>query len=72
MRHKTSKVFEKIMQRYGLSREEIVTEFENRTKLLYEMFKRRIFSFQEVFDIINEYYKTPQAVLTKFGISQVQ
>jgi flagellar protein FlaI len=66
---KESKVFEKIMVRYGLTREEMMREFELRTKLLFEMFKRKIFGFERVQREINEYYKTPKTVLAKYGIS---
>jgi len=63
-----SKVLEKIGKRYGLTREELSQEFEMRTRLIYEMYRRRIFGFKEVQNIINEYYKNPVAVLRKFGI----
>src|SRR3989338_5492695 len=65
---KNSKVFEKIMIRYGLTMDEIQTEFTVRTKLIYEMYKRKIFEFEEVQKIINDYYKNPIEVLAKFNI----
>jgi len=65
---KESKVFDKISARFGLSKEEIVKEFEKRARLLYELYKRRIFGFEEVQRIINEYYKNPDAVLERFGL----
>ena len=65
---KDSKVFEKIMARYGLTREEIQKEFELRTKLLYEMYRRKIFGFERVQREINEYYKNPEGILRKYGI----
>jgi flagellar protein FlaI len=66
---KDSKVFEKISAKYGLEKEELLREFELRTKLLYELFKRRIFGFERVQKEINEYYKNPKVVLAKYGIS---
>jgi len=63
-----SKVFEKISLRYGLTKEEIFREFEIRTKLLYAIFKKKIFGFEEVQHIINEYYKNPDAVMSEFGL----
>jgi flagellar protein FlaI len=63
-----SKVFEKICLRYGLTKEEIFREFEIRTKLLYAIFRKKIFGFAEVQHIINEYYKNPEAVLSEFGL----
>jgi flagellar protein FlaI len=64
-----SKVFEKIMMKYGLSKDELHKEFKLRTKLVFEMFKRKIFDFDSVQKIINDYYKNPQAVLKTFEIT---
>lgn len=63
-----SKVFDKITQRYGISKEELLKEFSARTRLLYELYKRKIFDFIEVQNIVNEYYKNPETVLAEFGI----
>jgi flagellar protein FlaI len=65
---KDSKVFEKIASRYGMDMEEIMEEFSKRAKLIYEMYKRRIFDFEKVQKIVNDYYKNPEAVLKSFGI----
>jgi len=65
---KDSKVFEKIAGRYGLTLEELNREFDYRTRLLYEMQKRRIFDFNQNQKIFNEYHKDPVAVLRAFGI----
>jgi flagellar protein FlaI len=65
---KDSKVFEKIRKRYGLTAGEIEKEFEMRTKLLYEMYKRKIFGFERVQREINEYFKNSKAILAKYGI----
>jgi len=65
---KDSKVFEKIEKRYGVSKKELQKEFEIRTKLIYELFKRKVFGFDELQRIINDYYKTPEVVLKQFGI----
>ncbi|MBI2629213.1 Flp pilus assembly complex ATPase component TadA [Candidatus Pacearchaeota archaeon] len=67
---KDSKVFDKIKRRYGLTDEQIQTEFNFRTKLIYEMFRRKIFDFNEIQIIVNEYYKNPEIVLKRFGIGQ--
>jgi len=64
---KDSKVLGKISERYGLTREELSREFALRTKLIYELYKRRIFGFEEVQRIINEYYKNPAGVLAAFN-----
>lgn len=60
------KLFEKISQRFGLSIEKIEEEFKTRTKLLYTLYKRKIFDFYEVQKIINRYYKNPKAVIAEF------
>ena len=65
---KDSKVFEKISKRYGLSKDYISNEFARRAKLLYEMFRQKIFEFDEVQKIINDYYKNPEQVLQRFNI----
>lgn len=63
-----SVVFQKIMQRTGMSWPQLLTEFQNRARLLMAMYRNKIFAFSEVQEIINQYYKTPKVVLTKFGI----
>jgi len=63
-----SKVFEKISNRYGKTIQELQIEFKRRSRLLYEMQRRRIFDFNQTQKIINEYHKDPQAVLKAFGI----
>jgi flagellar protein FlaI len=65
---KDSKVFEKIGQRYGISFAELNVEFEKRTKLIYELVKTKVFDFNQVQTIINEYYKNPEETLKKFGV----
>ncbi len=66
---KGSRVFDKIKKRYGITNEELEREFVLRAKLLYEMFKRDIFDYNVIQQIINEYYKHPEQILEKFGIS---
>lgn len=61
-----SKVFEKIMKRYGLSKEQLLEEFYLRTRLIFELYKKKVFDFTAVQQIINDYYKNPSEVLTKY------
>jgi len=63
---KTSKVFEKISQRYGISEEELEKELEIRAKLISNLFRKKILSFEKVQKIINDYYKNPQKVLDTY------
>ncbi|MEM3405761.1 MAG: type II/IV secretion system ATPase subunit [Candidatus Pacearchaeota archaeon] len=65
---KESKVFDKICQRHGFTKQQILKEFEIRTRLLYELFKRKIYDFETVQKEINEYYKNPQAVMLKYNL----
>ncbi|MCX6749764.1 MAG: type II/IV secretion system ATPase subunit [Candidatus Pacearchaeota archaeon] len=65
---KNSKIFEKIAKRYGITLQEIEEEFKKRVKLLYILYQKKIFDFQEFQDIITQYYKRPEAILSKFGI----
>jgi flagellar protein FlaI len=63
-----SKVLEKISIRHGIPMERLQRELVVRAKLLYELYKRRIFGFDEVAKIINDYYKNPVELLARFGI----
>jgi flagellar protein FlaI len=66
---KNSKIFDRISRRYGLSMEEIELEFRKRVQLIYKIFQRKIFGFQDFQMIITEYYKKPEEVLRKFGLA---
>ena len=65
---KQSKVFEKISARQGIPVEKLQEELIIRAKLLYELYKRRVFGFNEVQKVINEYYKNPAGVLNAYNI----
>lgn len=65
---KDSKVFEKISTRFGLSNEQLQKEFDLRAKLLYELYKRKVFGFDEIRKVINDYYKNPAKVLAQYGV----
>ncbi len=66
--NKKSKVFEKIAKRYGLNIAELHQEFDRRTRLLYEMQKRKIYDFDQTQKVINHYHKSPESVLKAFGL----
>ena len=65
---KDSHAFNKITKRYGTTHEELNKDFEMRTKLLYELQNRKIFEFNQVQKIINQYHRTPKIVLDTYGI----
>ena len=66
---KDSKVLEKISARSGTPVNELQDEFVKRTKLLYTLYQRKIFGFDEMRKIINTYSKNPEFVLKQYGIS---
>jgi len=65
---KDSKIFDRIAKKVGLTRESLETEFEIRTRLLYVLFQNRIFGYEDVQRVINDYSKNPEGVLRKYGV----
>lgn len=63
-----SKIFDKIVAHKGISRKRLNDEFSVRTRLLLELYKRKIFEYKEVQEVITAYYKNPMQVLKRFGI----
>jgi flagellar protein FlaI len=66
---KQSKVLDKISARYGIPIEKLQKEFSTRAKLLYELSKRKVFDYEEIQKLINDYYKNPVDVLAKYNIA---
>jgi flagellar protein FlaI len=67
---KQSKVFEKISIKTGIPVEKLQQELAVRARLLYELYKRKIYGMEEVQKVINDYYKNPVEVLSRFGIKE--
>ncbi|MEK6844279.1 MAG: type II/IV secretion system ATPase subunit [Nanoarchaeota archaeon] len=65
---KQSRVFEKISIRSGIPVEKLYQEFMIRAKLLYTLYRKQVFSFDEVGKLINDYYKNPVEVLNKYNV----
>lgn len=63
-----SHVFEKIKQRSGVSIESLKKELDVRTKLIFELYKRKVFDMDSLQKVVNDYYKNPVEVLKQFGI----
>ncbi len=63
-----SKIFDKIGARFGISKELMQKEFENRSRLLYAMFQKKVLGYDEVQRVINDYVRSPEAVLKKYGL----
>jgi len=65
---KTSKIFEKITKRYGISVAELEIEFRKRVQLIYNLYKAKVFDFEDIQKIATEYYKKPDEVLRRYGV----
>ena len=65
---RNSKIFEKISKRVGIEINELDKEFRRRVHLLYNLYRQKAFSFNEVQDIIHEYYKRPKEILKRFRV----
>jgi flagellar protein FlaI len=65
---KESHVFKKLQKDFGFTEKQLKKEFERRTMVLWEMYKRKIMDYQEVHKIISTYYKMPKEVLKRFNI----
>jgi flagellar protein FlaI len=65
---KSSKVFEKISRRYGIRMDELEIEFRRKVQLVFNMYKKKVFGFEEVQELVNKYYKKPEEVLREFGV----
>ena len=64
-----SHVFKEISVHFGIAMPVLMNEFHLRLKLIMELYKRKIYLFQEVQKIIHEYYKSPKTVLKRFGLA---
>ena len=65
---KESRIFDKISEKYGLSKEVLRKEFETRTRLLYALFQNKVLSYEDVQRAVNDYATNPQAILKKYNL----
>ncbi len=65
---KQSKVFEKISARFGMTIPKLQEEFVLRSKLLYTLYQKKVFGFDEIKKVINDYYRDPEQVLKHYGV----
>jgi len=63
------KMFDKISQKSGISKQELVNELQTRTRLLYTMYQKKVLSYDDVQRVISEYQKSPKTVLKNFGLA---
>lgn len=65
-----SKVLEKISMKTGVPLEKLQRDLLTRAKLLYELYRRKVFGFDQVGAVINDYYKNPVEVLNRYNIAE--
>lgn len=65
---KQSKVFEKISARFGIPVPKLQEDFANRAKLLYNLYKKKVFDFDQMRRIVLDYYRDPNSVLKAYGV----
>ncbi len=63
-----SKMLDKISEEHGIPKQTLLVEWQRRINLLMALYHKKMFGFKEVYEVINQYYKTPQEVLRRFGI----
>jgi len=63
-----SKIFEKISEKFGLDKKDLMKEFEVRAKLLNKLYEEKVLSYEDVQKVINEYQKDPKSVLKRYKI----
>ncbi|MFH1522088.1 MAG: type II/IV secretion system ATPase subunit [archaeon] len=66
---KDSKIFDKIAEKFGLSRDELQKEFGIRTRLLWTLFQKKVLSYEDIQRVVNDYAKDKAGVLRKYGIA---
>lgn len=65
---KNSKIFEKITNRFGITKGELELEFRRRVQLLYSLYQNKVFGFEQFQEVITQYYKKPKEILKKYGV----
>lgn len=63
-----SKVFQDLIVEQGISEQYLLKELDLRTKLLTKIYQMRIFTPEQIRAVINDYYKDPRYVLSRFGL----
>jgi archaeal flagellar protein FlaI len=63
-----SYILKNLVFQQGISEVELMSEWKNRTLLLNELYREKIIDFHVVQGIINEYYKDPKKVMSRFKI----
>lgn len=67
---KDNYVFKKIEKRNGIPFEKLQEDFDLRVRLIYELFNRgKEVDFESLQRLINDYYRDPKAVLSRFGLA---
>ena len=64
-----SRIFDNISTHFGMTKEQVLHEFQIRSRLLRALYSHGIFNYKEVQKIIHEYYKSPDAVLKRYNVT---
>jgi flagellar protein FlaI len=65
-----SHVFKKIEKRNGISLETLQNDFDQRVKLIYALYSSgKQIDFDSLQKLINDFYKNPKEVLSRFGVN---
>ena len=63
-----SRIFDKIREKYGLTQEALYAEFEARTRLMYALFQNKVFGYDDLQRVVNDYAKDPIGILRKYKL----
>jgi flagellar protein FlaI len=63
-----SHVFEKINKIKGIALDKLYADFDRRVQLIYELYKKKDFVFEELQRVINDFYKNPEEVYNRYGV----
>lgn len=66
---KDSRIFDKIAEKFGLSKAELEKEFDIRTGLLWTLFQKKVLSYEDIQRVVNDYAKDKAGILKKYGIA---
>jgi flagellar protein FlaI len=63
-----SYIFQELVTQEGIQESVLLNEFRRRSQLLTQMYNKGVFEFSAVQRVINDYYRSPEQVLLKFGV----
>ncbi|MGK0208794.1 MAG: flagellar protein FlaI [Patescibacteria group bacterium] len=63
-----STMFDKIAEKIGVPKTQLVNEYQIRTKLIYNLYVKKVIGYEEVQKVLSEYSKNPKKVLHDYGV----